>query len=389
MKGSFGIGRVLGIPIQVHVSWFLTLAFVTAILALKVYPDVLVAAPRYRNDTTLHWVMAFGSGLAFFGSIILHELAHSIVARKQGVTVKGITLFVFGGVAQITSEAKRPLHEFLMALVGPLTSVVLAGVFFLLWWLVGGFTEDRPLPIVLEWLFLMNLIVGAFNMAPGFPMDGGRVLRSLIWGATGNYNRATRAVTLLGRGLGYTMMAVGLIAGLRVFSFIDPWSGLWMFILGLFLENAARRSWLQTQAMSTLGVYRAEQVMTRDIDTVAPEESLSRVLSEHMAATGGRFIVFVSNDERVLGVVTEKELRALPTDAWPRATASDAMVAAEKSAVAAPEEDAARMLEKMEAAEVWHLPVVREGRVLGVVNREALLRLLARRLQQRSLAGQP
>ena len=166
MKGSIRVARVLGIPIQVNLSWLITLALITALLALRIYPQVFPESSRYHDDQVLHWFMALGSALIFFGSILLHELAHSIVARKQGIPVKSITLFIFGGVSQIAGEARRPLHEFIMAIIGPLTSLLLAGVFLALW-AITGFDRDEPLAIVLQWLFLMNLIVAAFNMAPG------------------------------------------------------------------------------------------------------------------------------------------------------------------------------------------------------------------------------
>src|SRR5690606_19183089 len=164
------------------------------------------------------------------------DLAHSVIALRYGIPVKSITLFIFGGVSQIGGEAKRPRHEFLMAIVGPLTSLVMAGLFLGLWFLVGA-KDDSPVMIVLEWLFLMNLIIAAFNMAPGFPMDGGRVLRSLIWGVSGNLFRATRLATLVGRSMGYSLMFIGALAFTGIFSeYLSPWSGLWFALLGLFLE---------------------------------------------------------------------------------------------------------------------------------------------------------
>jgi len=384
MSGSFQIARVFGIPIRVNVSWFLTLAFITAMLALRFYPVVIPPDSPYRDDKLVHWVMAAASGLVFFASILLHELAHSVVAQKQGLVVKGITLFIFGGMAQITSEARRPLHEFVMALVGPLTSILLAGAFLATWGLLGGFSEEEPLYVVLEWLFLMNLIVGAFNLAPGFPMDGGRVLRSVLWGVTGNFYLSTRWVTLLGRAMGYGLMAVGLLATLRLLGVIDPWSGLWFFILGLFLESAARQSWIQARILETLRRYRADEIMSRDMETVGPWERVG--LIQRQGTGGRRFILFVAEDERIIGVLTEKEVGALTAERRLSATAGEVMLAAEKAAVADPADTGARILEQMEAAEIWHLPVVSESRVIGVISKESLLRLLTRRLPQPTTA---
>src|SRR3954453_1798128 len=180
VNGNFKIASVLGIPIVVNVSWIATLLFVTSVLALRIYPEVIPVESPNRDNVGVHWAMAIASGIAFFTSIVLHELAHSVIARRQGIPVKNITLFIFGGVSQIAGEARRPLHEFVMAIVGPLTSLLIAVACFGVWFVLGQ-SDEKPVSLVLEWLFLMNLILAIFNMAPGFPMDGGRVLRSVIW----------------------------------------------------------------------------------------------------------------------------------------------------------------------------------------------------------------
>jgi Zn-dependent protease/CBS domain-containing protein len=370
------VARLLGIPVIVNLSWFVTLVFVTAILALRFYPAVIPAGSPYRDDQLLHWVMALSSGLIFFASILVHELAHSIVALRQGIPVKSITLFIFGGVSQIAGEARRPLHEFVMAVVGPLTSLLLAGLFFGLWWIAGR-SADQPVSIVLKWLFLMNLIIAIFNMAPGFPMDGGRVLRSLIWGVSGNLFRATRLATLTGRSLGYALMFIGAIAFFGVFEFIDPWSGAWFAILGLFLESSARQSWFQAKALDLLARHAAEDIMAADLNTAYEDEEV-RYLSMR---AGPRFIFFVSDpQEHVIGVLTEKEVEALAPELRQSARARDVMLRTDQVPTAAPREDGASMLQRMEEDSIWHMPVVQEGRVIGVVGKDTLLRLLAKSL---------
>jgi Zn-dependent protease/CBS domain-containing protein len=384
--GNVTIARLLGIPIVVNVSWLATLAFVTSILALQAYPELFPRNSPHRNDEVLHWAMAISSGIIFFASILLHELAHSIVARIQGIPVKNITLFIFGGVSQISGEAKRPLHEFIMAIIGPLTSVALAGVFFALWWLAGS-EPDEPVAIVFEWLFLMNLIIAVFNMAPGFPMDGGRVLRAMIWGISGNLMRATQLATLLGRGVGYALIGVGSLAFFGTFEFINPWSGAWFVVLGLFLESSARQSWLQARALDALTKFKAEDIMSSELETADRDEKVQFLLNRG----GKRFIFFVSDAERVVGVLTEKEARGVRADSRLSTTASDVMKRPEEVTVAAPSDDGSTVLQAMEAASVWHLPVVDDGRVVGVVSKENLLRLMARTLLPRrpDLVGQP
>jgi len=287
-------------------------------------------------------------------------------------------------VSQIGGEAKRPLHEFAMAIIGPLTSLAIAGVFFGAWSAMGR-SEEKPFAIVVEWLFFMNLIVAGFNMAPGFPMDGGRVLRALLWGVSGNLHRATRLATLAGRALGYSLMFIGAFAFFGLLRWIDPWSGVWFIILGLFLESSARQSWYQARILDTLARYSAEEIMTPDLETAGREERL-----RYLANRGGRrFIFFVSDpDESVVGVLTEKEVAPVGDDERLTKSAGDVMLRPQDVPVAAPREDGASLLQRMEADAVWHLPVVSEGRVVGVVSKETLLRILARNLiPQPGLAG--
>lgn len=376
MNTNFRVARLLGIPVEVNISWAITLVFVTALLALRFYPAVIPENSQYRDDQLLHWIMALASCLIFFGSILVHEFAHSVIALRYGIPVKSITLFIFGGVSQIGGEAKRPRHEFIMAIIGPLTSLALAVVFFGLWFALGG-NEDQPVSIVLEWLFLMNLIIAAFNMAPGFPMDGGRVLRSLIWGVSGNLFRATRLATVIGRGLGYSLIIIGALAFTGFFSFIDQWSGIWFALLGLFLETSARQAWLQAKAIDVLGRYTAEDVMSESLPTTDMQVALAYLANR----VDSRYIYFVEDqDDHVVGVVTQKEVDALPEEERKRATAGETMVSTQDVPVAALREDGATMLQRMEADSIWHLPVVSEGQVVGVVSKESLLRLLARSL---------
>lgn len=373
MNGSIQVARILGIPIVVNLSWFLTLGLVTILLALGFYPSVFEDT-SYRDDNLVHWVLAAVSGVAFFVSIVLHELAHSVVALKQGIPVKNITLFIFGGVSQIGGEARRPLHEFIMALIGPLTSLALSGIFFVAWWLTGFETEE-PVAAVVWWLFVMNLILAAFNMAPGFPMDGGRVLRSIIWGVTGNSIRATRIATLAGRGLGYGMMVVGGLAIFGTFGeYISRWSGVWFIILGTYLENSAKQSWFQAKAIDVLGRHFAEDLMHEELETAGKDERL-----HYLASRGGpRYIFFITDEnEKVVGVLTQREVEAVPEMVRGTTTAGEVMRPTAQFPVAMPREDAASMLQRMEQETTLHMPVVRDGRVVGVVAKEDLLRLLA------------
>jgi predicted transcriptional regulator len=273
-----------------------------------------------------------------------------------------------------------------MAIVGPLTSLVLAGGFFGLW-VVAGASEERPVAIVLEWLFLMNLIIAAFNMAPGFPMDGGRVLRSLIWGVSGNLFRATRLATLVGRSIGYSLMFVGALAFIGLFQgYVSPWSGLWFALLGLFLESSAKQAWFQAKALDILSGYTAEDIMVEELPTTDRQVALTYLANR----SDEHYIYFVADDdERVIGVLTEKEVAAVEPDERRTATAGEVMSSTQDVPVAALKEDGASLLQRMEAEATWMMPVVSEGNVVGVVSKLTLLRLLARNFipQQAATAG--
>ncbi len=372
---------------EVNVSWIFTIVFVTAFLALSVYPEIIPVGSPNRDKEWLHWVMALSSGLIFFSSILIHEFAHSIIALRYGIPVKSITLFIFGGVSQIGGEAKRPRHEFLMAIAGPLTSLLLAGIFFGLWYAIGE-NEDGPVSIVLEWLFLMNLIIAAFNMAPGFPMDGGRVLRSLIWGVSGNLYRATRLATLVGRAMGYSLMIVGALAFIGLFQdYVSPWSGLWFALLGLFLESSARQAWFQAKALELLSSFTAEDVMSEDLPTTDSQVALAYLANR----TDEHYIYLVENDEdRVVGVLTEKEVAGVPSGRPANGDGGQVMSSTRDVPVAALKEDGASLLQRMESSETWIMPVISEGNVVGIVSKITLLRVLARNFIPRepATAGQ-
>jgi Zn-dependent protease len=368
----------MGIPILVNLSWFLILIFVTSYLALNVYPYAAFDADSpHRDDRVLHWGMAISSGVVFFGSILLHELAHSFVALRQGIPVKSITLFMFGGVSEITGDPRRPLHEFVMAVVGPLTSLIIGLLFLAAWW-ATGFSSDQPFAIVVQWLCVMNLALAVFNMAPGFPMDGGRVLRAIIWGVSGNPMRATRVATLTGRSIGYTLMILGALAFFGMFQNfgVTPINGILFVFLGLYLENAARQSWFQALALDTLTSHAAEEIMNADFEVAQLDDRL-----HYLADRGGRRYMFIvsDSDDHVAGVLTHREVAAVPELDRGTTAASNVMLPTAQVPTAMPREDGASILKRMESDGSWHMPVVSDGRIVGVVSKDDLLRLLAAR----------
>jgi Zn-dependent protease/CBS domain-containing protein len=377
MRGTIRLGTIAGIPLLVNPTWFLTFGFITFILGFQVYPDLLD-----DNSSWVHWSLAIISGLLFFASVVAHELAHSLVARAYGIPVRGITLFVFGGVSHIMREAKRPFSEFLLAVVGPLTSILLSGAFLLAGWLLVDGDSGRPFGALLALMMSLNLGLGIFNLAPGFPMDGGRVLRSALWAITGNYRTATRWASYAGRAMAYSLMAVGGLAAVGLLKdWIDPFGGIWLVLIGLFLENAARQAWTQTQVIESLRQYRAGDLMVTDLATVPADLPVARLSA---LPSGRAFCLLVTGPgERVIGLFTDDHLRSPRMADAP--TVGDAMLHATRATVVAPDDDAATALERMEESGFGYLPVIDDGRIVGVLTRDRLMRLLFE--QQRAQVG--
>jgi Zn-dependent protease/CBS domain-containing protein len=369
VRSSIPLVRVFGIPIRLDPSWFVTFGFVIILLGLWVYPEWLP-----DSGATARWLLAVVSGLLFFASLLLHELAHSLVARAYGIPVKSITLFIFGGVAQITKEAERPFAEFVMAFAGPATSVLLSGLFLLLWWAVGS-SSEQPVPVMIEWLMVMNLGVAVFNLAPGFPLDGGRVLRSVLWGATGDFRRATFLATWSGRLIAYLLILAGVVAIVGHLAWLTPLSGLWFVFLGFFLESAARRSWQQLKVLEFLRSQKAGDVMSRSFSTVPGWLTLEDLARGHAGSLPGMCLL-VTENERVTGLLNHEQLLAVPRARWASVTAGGAMKPSSEVRVVDPETDLATVLQTMEGENIRHTPVVEDGRLVGLLSRDAIVRLL-------------
>jgi len=230
MGASLRLGRVFGIPIEIDISWVLVFLLLTYLLAGQ-FDDA-----RLRWPAAQRWTVAMITVVLFFLSVLAHELSHSVMALSKGIPVRGITLFIFGGVSRLDREPQRPITEFMIAVVGPLLSIVLAVIFGAVWFLLGR--GDSPVEVVLLLLVWTNLSLGVFNLVPGYPLDGGRLLRAGIWGITGNHRKATRIAAGMGQAVGVAMV----IGGVSLAVFLEPVDGVWLGIVGMFLFSMARRS---------------------------------------------------------------------------------------------------------------------------------------------------
>lgn len=367
----FQVARILGIPIYIDASWFLIFAFVTFALANQVFPTLLP-----EEEQRIHVVLAGVTSFIFFVSILLHELAHSVVAKLYKIPVKSITLFLFGGVAQITREATKPIGELLMAAAGPLTSLLIGVAFLGSWWLFDMTTDSRA-GAVFVWVGFINIILGIFNLIPAFPMDGGRVFRSLAWMVTKNYYLATRIAGWTGRIIAWAVIAVGLLSlsGVDTRVINDTIGGIWFVFIGFYLENAARQGLMQNRLVETLTKYRARDLMTPDPPVVDAGTSISSLARGAIDINPG--VTYFVEDEGVLsGILSGYQMRAVPEPQWHTTTARQAMVPSGRLKPISPDGLANEILLEMEVADLTHLPVVSDGRVLGVVARDRILRVL-------------
>ena len=363
---AFNLGSLFGIQFRLHYTWFIVFILITSSLSWQVFPLNYPAWPL-----ALYWFMGIITSLLFFGSVVAHELAHSLVGRANGIPVKSITLFIFGGVSLMTREATRARDELLMAGAGPACSLVIAGLFGLLWFVAEGVVE--PLAAIAFWLAYVNLVLAAFNLIPGFPLDGGRVFRSLLWRITGNYRRSTQVATRVGQGVGYLFILGGLlIAFLRPFG-LDWFSGLWLAFIGWFLENAASASYRQAQWRETLQGFSAAQVMTSDCPVISPDVTFGQLVGRYIFPS--RHQCFLVADEGRLEGVLMLDVESIPRQDWAVTRVRELMTPIDQLRIAHPDQSALSVLDEMSERDLNQMPVVGEGGVMGLITRDSLLRI--------------
>ena len=361
--GGFNLGKIFGIQVRLHYTWFIIFILVTFSL---VYP---------HWSQWLSWVIGIITSLLFFASVLAHELAHSLVGRANGIPVKSITLFIFGGVAQMGREATKATSELKMAAAGPACSLAIGVLFGLIWF----FTRDTVSWVaeMAYWLAVVNGLLAAFNLIPGFPLDGGRVLRSLMWRFSGDYKRSTQIATWMGQGVAYAFI----LGGILIMFLLHDWlSGLWLAFIGWFLQSTASMSYRQAQWREALHGLTASQLMTSDYITVPPSITVKQLVQEHVLPKG-RHLFLVTEQERLEGILTLQNIKSVPQSKWDTTLVEQIMVPAKRLKVASPEQDGLSVAEQMDASEINQMPVASEGRVIGLVTRDNLLRFLRTRAE--------
>jgi Zn-dependent protease len=373
MPGTFRIGKIAGIDIDIHVSWIIILVLLTVSLATGWFPQLY---PGW--STTTYWLIAFLSSLLLFVSVLVHELAHSLVARRRGLPVKNITLFIFGGVSNIEREPPSPGIEFQMAFVGPLSSIVIGVVCFLLQLPLRA--SNSPLAGILFYLAVTNVLLGVFNLVPGFPLDGGRVLHSIVWRLSGNMRQATRVASLTGQVIAYLFILIGI----WLFFGGDILDGIWLGFIGWFLLSAAQSANAQGMLTSVLRDVTVGEIMHPKPATVPADISLQQLVDAYFLPGGLRYALVMQADHLV-GLMTLSDIRHIPRDRWGQVPVSTAMIPLARLHVVTPQQSLSDVLPLMAGRDVNQLPVLENGALVGVVSRDAIVQYLE---VQRSLGAE-
>jgi len=370
------IGRILGIPIYLHASWVIIFFLITFSLAMQFTQE----HPRW--SATQHWTVGIVTSLLFFASVLFHELAHSVVAQHYKIQVVSITLFIFGGVARIGREPSKAIQEFNIAVAGPLASFFLYGVFY---GLTRIFPYSEMLGALAAWLAFINVRLASFNLIPGFPLDGGRIFRAIVWGSTKNYVRATRIAGTSGKLVAYGIILYGAWHAMR-----GEWSaGLWLVFIGWFLLNAAQESVAQVAIRETLAGLSAADVMSHEVPAVEGHITLEEYGAEVLRT--GRRCHLVLNGGRLVGMMNVHTLNAVPRNEWAHNSVQSAMIPREKILWTSPDEPLLRLLERLLSADVNQMPVVSGSgdgapQIVGMVTRDSILRVMQTRSELGSLA---
>ncbi len=361
MKGSFRLARIAGIDIGIHYSWILVFVLITWSLAAGYFPEVY---PGWAMWT--YWITAAVAALLLFVSVLLHELAHSLVAKSRGLPVKSITLFLLGGVSNLESEPEKPGVEFAVAIVGPLASVVLAGIF----WAVDffGLAPSGPVSATVEYLVAINVLLAAFNILPGFPLDGGRVLRSIIWGTTNDLKKATNIASVVGQVFGWLMIVGGVLMALTG----NLLSGIWLAFIGWFLNGAAEASRRELEMRTMWLNVLVSSVMNERVETVDQTSSIENLVNEVYVKKGVR-VAPVTEDGRLLGIITLSDIKRVPADEWRNTPVSSIMTRPPLQTIK-PDDNMSTAVRMMAEHGLNQLPVVVENRIVGMLCRADIIR---------------
>jgi Zn-dependent protease/predicted transcriptional regulator len=383
-RSGFKFATIAGIRIIVHPSWFIIFALVVASLASlggATTGGQLALLPR--------WIVAVLVALLFFGSVLVHELSHALVARRRGVTVNQITLFLFGGAASLEEESPSALTEGLISAAGPLSSALLGAGFLGIAWVSQEATGELPAIVfwTCNWLGLSNLALAVFNLIPGFPMDGGRILRAILWGLTKDFMKATRIASIIGRGVGQLVILAGILVSLQG-EVID---GVWLVLIGWFLNRAASLSYRQAAFERLVEGIHVRDVMEPNVPVVNPTLTLDTIADQHLMSGQSGFYAVVA-DDRLIGTIDVDMIRRVPRNQWTTTRVGEVMRQGDAIQTLTEPQPITEAVNQFEQSGAPALPVVAEddkARLLGMITREHLLRALQARAKLRSQSATP
>jgi Zn-dependent protease len=362
MRPNIRLGRIFGIDVGLHYSWFI----IALLIVFSLAGHFQSVNPQW--SLRLRWSLAAVTGFLFFASILAHELSHAAVAKARGIPVRSITLFALGGVANIEKESSDAASEFWMAIAGPITSVVL-GLLFLgiaraSGWQPESGTPPAPLWAGFVWLGYINVALALFNMIPGYPLDGGRVLRAIVWGINHNLARATK----IAAGVGQFIATAFIVFGFFRFFYTGAFGGLWLAFIGWFLADAAAASQASVKVSVALAHVRVGDVMSQDCPAIDGNMNLRTFAEDYLLRTGRRCFVVLQNG-RQWGLVTINELKRVERNRWPFTTVADIAFPLEQLRAVSPETSLTSALELMAREDASQLPVISNGKFVGVIGR--------------------
>ncbi len=385
MRTGFSIGKIFGIKIRIDWSWLFIFLLITWSLA------AMFGQTHADWGAGLRWGLALVASLLFFASVLAHELGHSLTAQAQGVSVRSITLFLFGGVSNIQRQPPSPRAEFLITIVGPITSIVLGLAFIIAGSLISTVQLDAtmtdpttmlsqfsPTTTLLLWLGWINILLGTFNMIPGFPLDGGRVLRSILWAITDNLRRATQWASYVGQFVAWVFIFIGIsmIFGVQVPFFGTGFvSGLWLAFIGWFLNSASIQSYRQVVIQDILEDVPVEEVMRTNPPVVQPDSSISELVHDHIMGSDDHAFPVLDN-EQFIGLVTLEDVRSVSRDEWQTTRVREIMTPVEQLITAQINEDAAESLQKLMRKDVRQLPIIKDSHLAGLLRRRDVMKWL-------------
>jgi Zn-dependent protease/predicted transcriptional regulator len=369
----FNLFKLLGFQVRIDLSWIIIAILVAWSLSTGFFPF------HYQGlSTQVYWIMGIIGALGLFFSIVVHEFCHSLMAKRFDVPMKGITLFIFGGMAEMGDEPKSAKAEFMLAIVGPISSLAMAAIFYAIY--LSGKGADilpRAASGVIQYLAFINVLLAAFNCLPAFPLDGGRVLRSILWGAKGDLRWATRVSSSIGSGFGIFLIIMG-VYSLFTGNFIG---GMWWALIGMFLHSAAKTSYQQLLTRRALQGESVSRFMRKDPVTVPPTLTLYELIEDYIYRHHYKMFPVVTDSDKLAGCITTKEVKEVPKEEWKNKKVADIVVPCSAENTIPPETDAVEALSLMNRTGASRLMVVDGDRLAGIVSLKDMLKFLSLKIE--------